>query len=342
MDNPYAQQSEEKARENLRLALAMMTRHGLAPTPTNYRLAYDYVEGNSQAMQEALDQALEATDKHTRSTSLWEIYQRFFVQDGRALQKLRQDLRLIIGSVQEEFQRSGGALTGFGQQLSHFATLLEKPAAVSDMPGEVRKMIAGTQSMAQTHVSLDSRMNLIQEEVEALRRELEQVREESMTDALTGIANRRSFDLNLGAEIGKTGSHSRPLSLLMVDIDHFKQFNDQHGHLVGDKVLRYVGLSLKACVKGQDFPARYGGEEFSVILPDTSAVGARAIAEQIRGVIASRDLKDKVHDRNYGRITASIGVAEYRAGETEAELIGRCDAALYQAKQRGRNRVVVG
>jgi diguanylate cyclase len=130
-----------------------------------------------------------------------------------------------------------------------------------------------------------------------------------------------------------------PLSLLIADIDHFKKFNDTFGHQVGDKVLRTVGRSLKDGVKGRDTAARYGGEEFAVILPQTPMSGALAVAEQIRGGLAGRKLVDKRSGDDYGRVTLSIGAAEYRSGESAADLIGRADAALYRAKENGRNRV---
>ncbi len=130
------------------------------------------------------------------------------------------------------------------------------------------------------------------------------------------------------------------LCLLLMDIDHFKKFNDTFGHQVGDEVLKVVARTLKEGVKGRDTPARYGGEEFAVILPQTSLKNAVVVAEQIRTTLASRKLQNRKTGADYGFVTLSIGVSKYRFGESLEALIQRADEALYLGKNRGRNRVV--
>jgi diguanylate cyclase len=129
------------------------------------------------------------------------------------------------------------------------------------------------------------------------------------------------------------------LSLLLADIDRFKAFNDSHGHQIGDEVLRAVGRVLKDLVKGRDTPARCGGEAFAVILPDTALADALKIAEQIRARLAGCEPRNLETGEGYGRVTLSLGVAQYRLGEPLGELIQRADRALYRAKRAGRNRV---
>jgi diguanylate cyclase len=126
----------------------------------------------------------------------------------------------------------------------------------------------------------------------------------------------------------------------MIDIDHFKKFNDTYGHLIGDEVLRVVARLLRENVKGRDTPARYGGEEFAVILPQTSLNHAAKLAEQIRNTLASRKVHDKRTDASYGTLTVSIGAAKFQPGEPLDPLVQRADQALYRAKNQGRNRVV--
>ena len=340
MENPYFDHSSQQASEALRLSLAFLSQHQIPPSPINYRLAYDSVSGQNQDLEIVLKEAVTKLDPDSQDL-LWEIYKRFFVQDNSALEKLRNELRQIISSMQTEFEQSGGELHNFSSQLEQFSSVLDKQASPEEISSEVQKMIAGTNSMVKTHNSLDAKMANLKDEVETLRKELEQIKEESLTDALTGIANRKAFDQTLHTSILEAKQQNSALSLLMIDIDHFKKFNDTFGHLVGDKVLRYVGNSLKNCVKGQDFPARFGGEEFSVILPHTSHIGAKVIAEQIRKTIAARELKDKTNNKNFGKISASIGVAQFSEEETSEEFIKRCDKALYRAKENGRNRVMI-
>ena len=130
------------------------------------------------------------------------------------------------------------------------------------------------------------------------------------------------------------------LSLLMVDIDFFKKFNDEHGHQIGDEVIKLVARVLQSSIKGQDVAARYGGEEFSIILPDTSIQNAVSVGEHIRKSMASRKIVRRNSGKTFGNITLSIGAAQYEPGEAMSALIERADAALYQAKEGGRNRVM--
>jgi len=164
-----------------------------------------------------------------------------------------------------------------------------------------------------------------------------------LTDTLTGIANRRFFDYTLKRELLRVRRYGRPLSLLMVDIDFFKKINDRYGHPVGDVVLQEMGELLKSLFRATDLPARYGGEEFAVILPETPAVAAQALAEKLREQGAKKifaPLGERIS------LTISIGVATLESNMqadklTEADLILAADQALYRAKHDGRNRVEV-
>jgi diguanylate cyclase (GGDEF)-like protein len=160
----------------------------------------------------------------------------------------------------------------------------------------------------------------------------------SITDALTGIANRRHFEWRLSEEIERARRYKYPLSALMMDLDHFKQVNDNYGHQIGDIVLQQVAQRLRRILRRTDFLARYGGEEFIVLAPQTPADRALILAERLRQVIAESPIP--VADNLQIHITISIGVAVFpNHAQNESELIGAADAALYKAKQMGRNRV---
>lgn len=163
------------------------------------------------------------------------------------------------------------------------------------------------------------------------------------TDSLTGLPNRRIFDETLPRDMARTGRAGSPLCLLLIDVDHFKAYNDRHGHLAGDRCLIMVARAIRASLlRPADLAARYGGEEFAVILPDTDRRGAVQVAERIRKVVTSASL-DPAHSTG-SRLTVSVGAAEYdlaRMPETPADLIARADAALYAAKAAGRDRVIV-
>lgn len=167
-----------------------------------------------------------------------------------------------------------------------------------------------------------------------IERELEEL---ARTDPLTGLANRRRFFELANEEVSRCGRYGRPMSLLALDIDHFKQVNDRHGHDVGDSVLQHVAAVALAQVRGQDLIARMGGEEFAVLLPETRLSDAVMLAERIR--IAIQDTPSVTRAGEI-RITLSIGVDGYRSGDKQADdALMRADALLYEAKNGGRNRV---
>ena len=166
----------------------------------------------------------------------------------------------------------------------------------------------------------------------------ESLRRQSIRDALTGLYNRRYLEEALSHELARCARRDLPLSVLMLDVDHFKQFNDGQGHAGGDLLLAAVGELLLTRLRAEDVACRYGGEEFTVILPETDGEEAMRVAEQIRGHIAALAVSDG--QRALPRVTASIGVASFPAdGELGSALIQKAAAALYVAKRQGRNRV---
>ncbi len=173
----------------------------------------------------------------------------------------------------------------------------------------------------------------------------ERLKHIGLTDALTGVHNRRYFEQRLREEVDRALRKGSPLSCLLVDLDHFKSVNDRYGHLIGDVVLREVAEQIKDQLRLSDAMARYGGEEFAVLLVQTNAVTARAIAERIRERIASQVFK--LPEGAQLSVTISIGVAtlmeELRGADIDIrarDLVSRADSALYSAKRSGRNRVV--
>jgi diguanylate cyclase (GGDEF)-like protein len=167
--------------------------------------------------------------------------------------------------------------------------------------------------------------------------------EGALVDPLTGLHNRRHFEERLGSELAAAQRHARPVSLLLCDVDHFKNINDEHGHLAGDETLKMVSFVLRAAVRKEDVLARYGGEEFVVIARETGMEGAQSLGERIRSAIEKSRCAWRGHDLGVTvsiGVTVSVGLASFVPGRTERELIESADRALYLAKQAGRNRVV--
>jgi diguanylate cyclase len=164
---------------------------------------------------------------------------------------------------------------------------------------------------------------------------------ESLTDPLTQLSsNRKLFDAAVERAIAEANAKNEPLSLMMADIDHFKVFNDNYGHLTGDQVLRLVAMSVKQNVKGQDTAARYGGEEFAINLPNTVLRSVMVVANHICRAVMTKELMKRSTGEQLGRVTIPIGIAALRKTDTVHSLIRRADACLYAAKRHGRNRVM--
>jgi diguanylate cyclase len=195
------------------------------------------------------------------------------------------------------------------------------------------------------NLRLAARLQRLEAELAGLRRALHRASSEASTDPLTGLANRRAFDHAL--QTAATHGQVSPAQLLLADIDHFKELNDAHGHHFGDAVLRIIGGMLKAGVRRDTLVARLGGDEFALLLPeppgsarDPDGFDTSAIARRLCQRIAERPLIVRGHSERCERITVSIGLAGFQAGDRPADWYARADAALYAAKRDGRNRVV--
>ena len=187
---------------------------------------------------------------------------------------------------------------------------------------------------------LEMNLSETSRELDAIRKSLNKAEQRANTDTLTGLPNRRAFDEFLRASQISAMETGEPLSVLLIDIDRFKQFNDNFGHGVGDQVLRLMASALRERVREQDLPARYGGEELIAVLPGAELAVCEAVAERIRQSVAECRITRRSTGELLPAMTVSIGVAQFRPGETTTQLIERCDGALYLAKQTGRNRVV--
>lgn len=177
-------------------------------------------------------------------------------------------------------------------------------------------------------------LNNARAELQAQRKQLDTLVSETRTDPLTGLANRRSLDEDLNRRLDQWRRNQTPLSLLMLDVDRFKQLNDQYGHPAGDRVLQEVARVLNADLREMDLTARYGGEEFAVLLPDTKLIDAGQVAERLRMAIASTTCE---YQNRALKVTVSLGLTSAVEGDSQQSLIQRADSALYAAKHAGRN-----
>ena len=200
-------------------------------------------------------------------------------------------------------------------------------------------VVHDTQAMIAQNQRLEEQLGKSAVVMAELQSDLEKFQKEALTDGLTGLSNRKSFDAAIRRVSEETILAKSTFTLLMVDIDHFKSFNDNYGHQVGDQVLRLVARTLTDGVKGRDVAARYGGEEFAILLPDTGLQAGVVVGNSLRKAVATKDVVNRANGERLARITMSVGVAEFTGTEQVADLIERADAALYTAKHNGRNQV---
>jgi len=322
-------------------AMRLMGEQGVPATPQNYALWYAYSSKKNPELNKALDALLSHPGALVAST-LSEIYEKFLGQQQRdlAVFEAGQDLTSMLDDVLSAVSQANDDAEEFSTALADSVGSLDgltDPKAI----GRVVKVLAeNTQKMIEQNASLQEKLEVSSQEVATLKENLVDVQKEAMTDGLTGIANRKCFDISLRREVERVTKNPGPLCLILTDIDHFKNFNDTHGHQTGDHVLRFVATMLQRSVKSVDTAARYGGEEFAVILPNTELDTAMALAESVRAMVAGKRLRKKQTGADIGSITLSLGVAKFRTGESIAAFVKRADDGLYQAKRSGRNQVV--
>jgi len=324
-----------------RAALAQMEQRQIAPTPENFRVWYSYSAGSARALKRTIDVLISNGQDFTPNVCS-DLYERFF---GNFRQS--EKARLISQRIETSVQEALSMLNSVGAEARHYTETLGETAASLGQAGElarVREVIASvmteTGEMMERSTHLEHELTRSSAEIRALRKQVEDISREALTDALTGIGNRKLFDQRLKEFVTSALENGTELSLLMLDIDHFKSVNDRWGHQIGDDVLRLVAGALIDGIKGRDQAARYGGEEFAILLPGTRLADAAKLAEQLRESVLRRPVIRRDTRELLGGVTISIGVACYHPGESPSGFVERADAALYRAKQTGRNRVV--
>lgn len=312
--------------------------------PNNFAVWYHYFAKTIPDLTKALDALLDAGDPFTNERCAG-IFSRFFTFDreGEAIFHTAKEVEKRLADVIAHMTQAGDGAAAYGEALLNFTGEIQGATGSGGdevMKGLISGILEITHDMREKNKRLEEKLQTSSSEISQLKGNLEEVRCEAMTDALTGIPNRKQFDIQLSREVAEAAENGGELSLLMIDIDYFKKFNDTYGHLVGDQVLRLLGAILTSCVKGRDTAARYGGEEFAVILPDTNLDGALAVGKGICAQVGEKKVLNKKTGEDFGQVTISVGVGTFKNGEPLVELIARADGALYQAKEQGRNRVV--
>lgn len=322
------------------LALDLLKRSTIPPYPQFYELLYTYATGVNPTLNSRINAIFRDGDPTADLAET--LYNEFLkAQDvSERISTVSQRMSASIADVHDAIDTAMVMAGSYSTTLEAAQVDLDDRVTTDALRAVSARLLTETRQMQETNRRLEERLDTAREDVASLQRNLDEFRRESMLDPLTKIYNRKSFDEGLLRSMAEADERGNPVALLLLDIDHFKNFNDTYGHQTGDQVLRLVAMTLKSNIKGRDVVARYGGEEFAAILPSTNLDGAIALADSIRRAIQAKELLKRSTNEKLGRITASVGVAVYRPGETPSALIERADRCLYAAKHAGRNKVI--
>jgi len=328
--------------EHAQKALALMQQHSIAPLPENYAIWFHYVVGKNAALVSEVNKTIQNNLSFTHEVSSY-IYNKFIASEAnhRAVDEAAANSEKVLIEVLRVINEFSDETHSYNKSVDGYLNNVSERFDDQNIKSVVKNLIQATVAMKDSGKKLSQKLEESTNEINALKKDLEQVTVESQRDFLTGVFNRKTFEKYADEQLTASKQAHDSLCLLMIDIDHFKRFNDRYGHLIGDEVLKTVAKTLINSLKGQDMVARFGGEEFVVILPQTPIEGAQKIAEMIRTAIATKELKRKDTGESFGAITVSMGIAIFNTGDNLLTLIKRADEALYESKKNGRNRVTV-
>jgi len=322
-------------------AIDLLKRGLIPPYPQFYELLYTYATGVNIKLNARINAIFQEGEQPTIDVAQ-RLYDEFLrshdVNDRITSVSHRMSVR--IEAVHDAIDAAMASANAYSASLQTASGDLAVGVNSETLRTMSLRLLKETRRMQDTNRKLEQKLVASRDDIESLQRDLDEVRRESLLDPLTKIFNRKCFDDSLLRAVNEAGVTGDPLCLVMVDIDHFKSFNDRFGHQTGDQVLRLVAMTLKSNTKGRDLAARYGGEEFAAILPSTDLPNAVALCENIRKAVHAKELLKRSTNEKLGRITASFGVARLRPQDSPASLIERADRCLYAAKHAGRNRVV--
>lgn len=321
-------------------AVETMTARKVALSAENYMIWYTDALGELPDLSLLL-RRLKASGETFTEALCKKLYERFFGHEQRikSIEETCSRIEKTMERVLLDMADVHGDSSNYSNTLSTFQKSLGKKSAIDQMHELVLKVLSETQQMQHSVVALSSSIAASTAEISQLNEKLAESSQQPETDALTGIANRLRLINEFESVSKEAATEGFPVCLLMIDIDHFKKFNEVHGHQVGDHVLRFLAKTLVNCTKGRDLAARYGGEEFAVLLPKTDLNGAVTVANQIRESVAEKRMRRKANGEELGHITLSGGCARYKLGESFDSLVKRANASLHEAKQHGRNQV---
>jgi diguanylate cyclase len=335
----YPEDATEAA-EYLKKAVPLLVKHEIPANPVNYTLWYNYVGNRIPELNSALNRIIKFSGTCT-PTQCQELYFHYII--GEHLEEHHKTLEGITKLAAHILQRLGKSTSSsaaFEQQLNKNISTLKEAKSVEDITTIVDNIISTSEDIRFANSVFQQQMNHATNEIASLRHQLQQAEKHAYIDQLTQLYNRHAFDRQL-KQLIESDSVAKNVCLILADLDHFKSFNDDYGHIIGDRVLKRMGELVQDHCPDNAIGARYGGEEFAIIISNATQAQAAELAENLRVRLQQLRVKTKKSDQTLDNISASFGVACFEPGETLECFIDRTDQALYKAKHNGRNRVEV-
>jgi diguanylate cyclase len=324
----------------LSLAIPKMAKLHIPVTPENYAIWYEYFAETNLNLKRAIDGLLANNVTFTKQVNQG-LYNNFIQeQSPEIIQNVQIETQILIKSLFNKIHKMTDETTDFSTSLSEYNQKLKEKPSLKLLNEIIINISAEVDVVIKNNGEMKSNLHTLDYELSRLKDEIDSLNKVAMTDELTSLNNRRAYEIFAMEQVAKFNQTQTLCSLLLADIDNFKHFNDTYGHLVGDKVLAYVAMSLKQGIKGSDFVARYGGEEFVILLPDTNKQDAITLANNLRELVSHKQLTiGKEKKQQLGKVTVSVGVATIEIGDDADTFLSRADQQLYLAKGAGRDCV---
>ncbi len=326
------------AADYLKKAIPHMMEQQLPANPINYTLWYNYVANHIPALNKALDRISSKTPGLSPEQSEELFFNYIISEHLEDHQQALKDITQIAAGLLSNLNNTMEGGEDFDDKINDHLEELKQAKSMDEVSDIVDKVISSSEEIKVSNQHFMENMKLANNEIASLRHQLQQAEKNAYTDQLTQLYNRHAFDRQLD-QLLQTEAVAKNVCLILADLDHFKSFNDDYGHIIGDRVLQRTGELIQDYSPDNAIGARYGGEEFAIIISNANVDEAMAVAEKLREKLQQLRVKIKSSDKVLDNISASFGVAQFVPGETAEGFIDRADKALYKAKNNGRNQV---
>ena len=329
----------KQSAEYLRMVLPLMSKYQVPVLPQNYAVWYEYVVGQDQNLKASINKVLESGNHFSTELNL-ELFNRYVKdKDENLLKNAQSSTQVLVSDLSVAVKQNMENVHHYEGILSHSAAEL-KNAESGDLTFLVQELVSETEHMTQLTAKFEKNLELTSAHILTLGAEFAATDKLLLTDILTGLANKEGFFELLANEIKCAEVDKDSLSLMLLSIDQFSRFADSYGNMLGDKLIRFIANLLVHSIKRRDITTRFERSVFAIILPATQLDGAARLGDIVREKLAKQKLRLSDSKQSIGSVTLSIGVAQFKIGESVDKMSVRCQKAMQLAEARGRNRVI--